>query len=173
MFFRTTLVTSLLSLAGFAQSAPTDVPASLKPPAGQQMVLQAHAMGVQIYTCNADASGKFAWTLKAPQAELRDADGHMIITHSAGPKWQHKDGSLITGSVVKKENAPDGTSIPWLLVAADNSHSAEGVLSKVEFVQRIHTEGGQPPASGCDASSKGDEVKSKYSADYVFYAPSH
>ncbi len=168
------LLASLLPLAALAQSTPpTDIPASLVPPASQHLVLQAHAMGVQIYTCSADATGKFSWTLKGPDAELRDPDGHVIIVHSAGPKWQHRDGSLVTGSVVKKENAPDGHSIAWLLLSADNSHSSAGVLSTVEFIQRVHTDGGQPSASPCDASHKGDETRSHYTADYLFYAPTH
>ncbi len=171
MFLRIALFASLSSCAVLAQSASTDIPASLKPPATEHVILQAHATGVQIYTCNADAAGRYAWTLKGPQADLRDADGHMIISHSAGPKWQHKDGSMVTGKMVAKENAPTANSVPWLLLAADNSHSAEGVLSKVTFVQRVHTDGGQPPATGCDAAHKGDETKADYTADYVFYAP--
>jgi hypothetical protein len=56
-----------------------------------------------------------------------------------------------------------------LLVTA-TGHSGDGVLSRVTSVQRIHTMGvGPPPAADCDASIAG--VKSKYEADYYFYAP--
>lgn len=150
-----------------------DIPTTLKPPATERPILQAHATGAQVYTCAAGIDGKFAWTLKGPKAELRDANGKMIITHSAGPKWQHNDGSVVTGKVLSKENSPDANSVPWLLLAADNSQSSAGVLSKVSFIQRVHSEGGQPPASGCDEAHKGDETKSSYTADYIFYAPAH
>jgi hypothetical protein len=161
-----------LAASALAQgSSPTDVPATLKPPVPVRLLFQARANGHQIYTCAAAADGNFAWTLKAPQADLRDANGKMIITHSAGPKWQHNDGSSVTGKVRAKENAPDTGSIPWLLLEADNSQSGAGVLSNVSYIQRIHTEGGQPPATGCDASHKGDETQITYSADYVFYVP--
>jgi hypothetical protein len=173
---RTSILLSIALFASFAampQQTPADVPDSLKPPATEHMILQAHATGAQVYTCTASADGKFAWTLKGPDAELRDASGKVIIEHSAGPTWQHNDGSKITGKVVAKQNSPDAGSVPWLLLAADNSRSGEGVLSKVTSIQRIHTEGGQPPATGCDESSKGAEKRSNYSADYVFYAPAH
>jgi len=52
-------------------------------------------------------------------------------------------------------------------------HSGSGDFAKVMTIQRIHTKGGQSPATGCDDSHRGAEVKSPYSADYYFYAPSH
>jgi len=153
------------------QAAPADVPASLKPTGNVRLVLQTHAIGSQIYECTVSADGKYAWTLKGPDAELRDGRGSVVISHSAGPKWQHRDGSVITGSAIAKEPSPDGKSIPWLLLSADNSTSHEGTLSKVTFVQRIHTEGGQAPTAGCEQGHKGAEFGAKYQADYLFYAP--
>ena len=164
---------AFLILSSFALAQSTDVPPSLKPPGAERVVVQTHAIGVQIYTCSVGADGKFAWTLKGPQAELRDDNGRMIISHSAGPKWQHNDGSTVTGKMVAKENAPAANSVPWLLLAADNSRSTPGMLTDVNYVQRIHTDGGQPPADGCDEAHKGSETKSKYTADYVFFAPAH
>ncbi len=152
------------------QSALTDVPASLKPPGYVHLVLQTHAVGLQIYEC-VEKDGKYEWTLKGPNAELRDSRGSVVIEHSAGPKWQHRDGSIVTGEVKKTEPAPDGKSIPWLLLNADSGNSRAGVLSKVSFVQRIHTEGGQAPTGGCEQGHKGAEFGSKYQADYLFYAP--
>jgi len=172
--FRFLAIALFVSLAATAQtSAPADVPASLKPPATERLLLQTHAIGVQIYTCSAAPDGKFSWTLKGPRADLRDSTGKMIITHSAGPKWQHNDGSFVTGKVTAKENSPDANSIPWLLLAANSAQSDVGALGNVSFIQRIRTDGGQPPATGCDAGHKGDETQSNYSADYIFYAPKH
>ncbi|ABF41458.1 conserved hypothetical protein [Candidatus Koribacter versatilis Ellin345] len=153
------------------QAAPTDVPASLMPTGNVHLILQTHARGSQIYECRVSDDGKYAWTLKAPDAELRDTRGSVVISHSAGPKWQHRDGSTIIGNVVAKAPAPDGKSIPWLLLSADNSNSRAGILSKVTFVQRIHTEGGQAPTVGCEQGHKGAEFGAKYEADYLFYAP--
>jgi hypothetical protein len=79
------------------------------------------------------------------------------------------DGSSVVGKLVARVDSPDPNSIPWLLLNADK-HSGSGILSSVTSIQRIHTQGGQPPtADHCDASTQGNEVQSKYTADYYFY----
>jgi hypothetical protein len=153
-----------------AKEVPPDVPDSIQAPTGQEVVLYTHATGSQIYTCQPGADGKWAWTLKAPDAELHDRNDKVIGQHSAGPTWKLKDGSEVTGKAVAHVNSLDEQSVPWLLVNVV-SHSGKGQLSDVTTIQRVHTHGGQPPAEGCDASHKGNETKSSYSADYYFYAP--
>jgi hypothetical protein len=152
------------------KEAPPDVPDAIQAPAGEEVVLLAHATGSQIYTCQATADGKFAWTLKAPDAELHDRKDKVIGQHSAGPSWKLKDGSEVTGKAAAKVDALDSGSIPWLLVKVV-SHAGNGQLSNVTSIQRVHTHGGQPPAEGCDAAHKDAETKSSYTADYYFYAP--
>lgn len=163
--------TALMFLVlGFAPARP-DVPDSLRAPAGEDVILSAHATGAQIYVCQADTEQKSAWVLKAPEAELTDENGKKIVHHSAGPTWKHVDGSEVTGKVVAKQDAPKPVAIPWLLLSAA-SHTGEGVLARVTTIQRIHTEGGLPPtASDCSVSANGKESRSAYSADYYFYAP--
>jgi len=150
--------------------ARPDVPEKIKAPAGEEIVLQAHASGAQIYVCQAGADGKFAWTLKAPEADLRDQQGAMVGRHYAGPTWKLNDGSEVTGKAVARVDSPEADSIPWLLVTA-TGHSGEGMFSRVSSIQRIHTKGGQPPADNCDGSKQNREAKSNYTADYYFYAP--
>jgi len=162
----------LLAAQGQGPARP-EVPESLKAPAGEQVILAAHATGVQIYVCQAGADQKFAWVLKAPEAELTDATGKKIAHHFAGPTWKHADGSEVKGKVIAKQDAPKPEAIPWLLLTAA-SHTADGVFSRVTSIQRIHTEGGMPAsASTCEASANGKESRSAYSADYYFYAPEH
>jgi Protein of unknown function (DUF3455) len=154
-----------------AGPARPEVPESLKAPAGEQVILAAHATGVQIYVCQAGAEQKFAWMLKAPEAELTDSTGKQIVHHSAGPTWKHVDGSEVKGKVLAKQDAPKPDAIPWLLLAAA-SHTGGGVLSRVTSIQRIQTEGGLAPAANtCDPSASGKESRSAYAADYYFYAP--
>jgi hypothetical protein len=151
--------------------ARPDVPDKIKAPAGESVALQAHATGSQIYVCQAAADGNPAWTLKAPDAELHDAQGAIIGKHFAGPTWKDNDGSQITGKAVAKVDSPDAAAIPWLLLTV-TGHSGEGVLSPVTSVQRINTKGGAPPpAADCTASKLNQEVKSPYNADYYFFAP--
>lgn len=165
------LCASFAFAQGSMQSAapPADVPAAIAAPAGLDLVLVAGASGLQIYTCQAVSDGKFAWTLKAPDAELHDNAGKVIGHHGAGPSWQLADGGKVTGKATARADSPDPDSIPWLLVNVV-SHEGNGTLAKVTTIQRLHTRGGKPPAAGCDAQHKDAEAKSTYSADYYFYA---
>jgi hypothetical protein len=165
------LLLSLIANASGQQPARPDVPAKIQAPAGEEVVLIAHASGSQIYACRQEADGKMAWTLKGPEAELRNQQGAVIGRHYAGPTWQANDGSTATGKPTAKVDSPDPASIPWLLVTA-TGHSGEGVMQRVTSIQRINTNGGMSlPAEDCNAAKQNVEVKSVYTADYYFYAP--
>lgn len=161
-----------LQIASTQQPSRPEVPEKLSAPASQQIILQTHASGSQIYVCQAGSDQQLAWVLKAPEADLFDSHGTLVVKHYAGPTWHHNDGSEVVGKVLARQEAPEADAIPWLLLTAA-SHSGDGVLAKVTTIQRIHTKGGQPPSSGCDDAHRAAETKSPYSADYYFYAPSH
>lgn len=169
---KTCLAIAAIGLSFAAQEGRVgrpDVPKDLQAPAGEEVVLVGHATGAQIYVCQAGEDKKFAWALKAPEAELTDAAGKKIIHHYAGPTWEHVDGSKVAGKVVAKADAPKTKAIPWLLLTA-TSHAGEGILSRVTSIQRIHTGGGlAPEAKSCEKSADGKEGRSAYSADYYFY----
>ncbi len=152
------------------ESAP-DVPDAIAVPAGLEPVLFVRAKGSQIYTCQAGADGKFSWTLKGPDAELKDRKDKVIGQHSAGPTWKLKDGSEVTGKAVGHVDSLDADSIPWLLVNVESHAGKSGVLTNVTTIQRVHTHGGKPGNDACDESHKDAETKSDYTADYYFYAP--
>jgi hypothetical protein len=153
-----------------AKESPPDVPYAIAVPAGLEPALFAHGSGSQIYTCRAGVDGKFAWTLKGPDAELKDRNNKVIGQHSAGPTWKLKDGSEVTGKAVAQVDSLDDSSVPWLLINVV-SNAGKGTLAKVSTIQRVHTHGGKPGDDPCDESHKNDETKSKYTADYYFYAP--
>jgi hypothetical protein len=165
-----TLAVLFLSSAAAQHLARPDVPAKIAAPANEEVVLMAHASGSQIYVCQADGDQKLAWTLKGPEADLSDAKGANIGKHFAGPTWKHADRSEVTGKAAAREDAPEPGAIPWLLVNV-TGHTGTGVLARVTSIQRIHTKGGQAPATGCDDSHRGGEVKVPYTADYYFFAP--
>ena len=162
----------LISVAVAQQKiASPEVPEELKAPASEEVVLKAHAKGVQIYSCLALAGGKFNWELKAPKAELFDEQGNLIGEHFAGPTWKLKDGSEVKGKAAAKHDAPKSGAIPWLLLNV-TAHKGNGALEKVTTIQRVNTEGGAvDPAKTCDASRGGTESESPYQADYYFYGP--
>src|SRR5579862_4512332 len=153
-----------------AQESAPDVPDAIAVPTGLEPVLFVHAKGSQIYTCQAGADGKFSWTLKGPDAELKDRKDKVIGQHSAGPTWKLKDGSEVTGKVAAKVDSLDPDSVPWLLLNVV-TNSGKGELAKVTTIQRVHTHGGQPGNDACDGSHKDAETKSDYTADYYFFAP--
>jgi hypothetical protein len=170
-----TAIGMLLAAEGQGPARP-EVPESLKAPAGEELILMAHATGTQIYVCQLGADQRYVWVFKAPEAELTDTTGKKIVHHSAGPTWKHIDGSEVKGRVVAKQDAPKveppkPEAIPWLLLSA-TSHSGDGIFSRVTSIQRIHTEGGTAPeAKYCDASAAGKELGTVYTADYYFYRP--
>ena len=146
------------ALAGVAhaQGVPAKAPA-----------IEAFAKGVQIYTCKA-SGGTYGWSLKAPDASLSDAKGNPVAKHFAGPTWQAPDGSAVVGAPINVSPSPDAGSIAWLVLQA-KSHSGNGVMTGVQYIVRTRTEGGVAPATGCDASHAGGEVRVPYSAVYLFF----
>jgi hypothetical protein len=166
-FASTTLLAASPGLS--LPSAAQQIPRQLQPPANEQLLLQVHAKGDQIYACKSDAA-QFTWTLKAPDAQLFDQDGKSFGKHFAGPSWEANDGSRVTGKAVANAPSPDGDSIPWLLVNVIN-HEGSGALSRATTIQRLNTKGGKAPATGCDASHLGQELRVPYSADYLFFVP--
>jgi hypothetical protein len=140
------LASSLIGLTGplCGQEIPRpSVPAQINAPVNENVILVAHATGSQIYTCEL-TGGAYGWKLKAPDAELRDSNGTIIGHHFAGPTWKHTDRSEVTGKAIAKVDSPQADSIPWLLVTA-TGHSGNGAFTRVNTIQRIHTQGGSRP----------------------------
>jgi hypothetical protein len=158
--------------SAFAASLPAQetLPAvkEIAAPAGEQVVLRAHAKGDQVYVCQQGVT-QSAWRLKEPDALLFDKDGKIIGKHFAGPSWEMKDGSRVKGDPDAKIDAPDRKAIPWLRLKVIE-HSGTGLLSSVTTIQRLNTKGGMAPLS-CDEAHGGKELRVPYEADYLFYAP--
>ena len=167
---RITVLVGIAAPAWGQNISQADLPISIRVPVDQEAVLTAHATGSQIYVCRLAKDSKPTWTLRAPEATLQDTHGVTIGRHYAGPTWRDNDGSEVTGTVSAQVNSPDPHSIPWLLVTVTQRHG-NGALSRVSTVQRVHTEGGAAPVTGCSESELGIEMKVPYTADYYFYAP--
>jgi hypothetical protein len=72
------------------------------------------------------------------------------------------------GKLVTSLPPPDSNSIPWLLLKV-KSHEGNGLMTRVDSIQRLNTKGGVAPSAGCDASSENHETCVPYEADYYFY----
>jgi hypothetical protein len=152
------LLSGSLAIAHAQTPLPEAIAAS-----GETAVLTLHAEGAQVYECKAGTDGKLAWAFREPIATLL-LDGKTVGRHSAGPTWEHSDGSAVVGKAAG--NAPGATQndIPWLKLDV-TSRRGSGVLSGVTTVQRINTLGGKL-AGACDKA--GAFSSAPYSADYVF-----
>ena len=85
------------AFAATAQTALPDLPPEIAP-GDLKSYLSVPAKGVQIYVCSKTDNG-FAWTFKAPEAELFDTAGARLGKHYAGPSWEGLDGGKVVGAV--------------------------------------------------------------------------
>ena len=148
--------------------AEVSIPDAIKVPAGNSPILSVHAKGDQIYQCSLNG-GVYSWQLQAPDARLFDVQGQVVGSHYSGPVWEYKEGSRVVGKVLNKISIAPDSAISWLLVKVV-SHKGNGLFSDVSFINRVNTEGGLPPSSGCDSNHLGSEKRMAYTADYIFYA---
>lgn len=149
--------------------AEVALPDAIKVPDGSNLQLTVHAKGVQIFHCVLK-TGAYSWKWHAPEAKLYDNQSKSEVgSHGAGPSWTYKDGSSVTAKILQKADPPDKTSAPWLLLEV-TAHKGEGLFALTSYIQRINTQGGVAPSSGCDANHLGSEKRVSYSADYVFFS---
>jgi hypothetical protein len=147
------------------------VPDILAVPDGNRLAFKLDAIGVQMYRCQATASGGYGWVFVAPEADLLRKHGKIAGSHYAGPTWEALDGSTVVAARLTSYVA-DPSAIPWLLLEA-TSHTGKGRMSDVTFIQRLDTVAGLAPASGCDAEHVGEPADVHYTASYYFYEAKH
>jgi hypothetical protein len=163
-----------LAINCFGQNG--SVPSAIQTPAdSSKLILHVYAKGIQAYTCSPDPknASHYVWTLKGPRADLYTDSayskrvGKHYFNGDKKAVWEDMDGSVITGAKLRQANAPDGVSIPWLLVKK-LAAKGPGVLTPVVFVQRVQTKGGSAP-SVAGAQDNGRTVEIAYTAEYFFY----
>jgi len=164
LFLALTVAVALAAPASAQTPAIADLPAAIKP-AGLASYLEVPATGVQIYTCTRNDAGAFAWTFKAPEAELFDAQKKPIGKHYGGPTWEGNDGGKVVGAVKANAPAPGGNAIPWLLLDIKSSEGS-GAFTPAKGILRVATTGGTAPTQGCDQA--GIESRVPYTAVYLF-----
>ena len=162
----------LLAAAGTAIAAVdnTSLPEPVRVPAGHAVKLETLGIGTITYECRDQqgAPGELAWTFVAPVATLFDMQKKTVGSYYGGPTWEAMDGSKVTGKQVAIAPSATPKSIPLQLVKADPA-TGRGAMTGVTFIQRLETKNGVPPATPCDASTKGAQQQVSYEAKYVFY----
>ena len=148
-----------------AQAKDTPVVAAVQVPAGQELVGEYRAAGVQTYSCTGNA-----WKGLEPAATLVDKNDKPIIIHSRGPVWiSTVDGSAVEATPVDGAKNDVKGAVPELLLKTKTVRG-EGLFGKVSYVQRLATEGGVAPTGGCKA---GAQISVPYKAIYTFFAPAN
>ncbi len=162
------LTTTCLVAAWLAVRVSAQIPAALVARAGA-VIATFHAEGAQIYQCNPDSEKyrseprALAWQFREPIATLI-VDGNSIGWHSAGPNWNHTDGSGAKGKVASAAPGATANDIAWLKLDIIE-HRGSGVLSEAATVERVNTKGGMAQGP-CEPA--GAYLSVPYSADYVF-----
>lgn len=176
---------------GMAQST-TPVPASIEVPAGHVLHVRTKATGTQNYICLMGETGP-AWKSLGPQATLfvniqwfGTELEQQVATHylSMNPEenglaratWQHSiDSSTVWAKAIgTSSDAPwvaEG-AIPWLLLqvtGVSRRANRGGALAGTTYIQRINTEGGVAPGSGCGETTVGTVAMVPYRTEYLFY----
>jgi hypothetical protein len=178
--------TFALPYAAYAQTVtPPVVPPGLEVEAPNEAFLLARGVGTQNYACQpVGPLGLVDWVLFTPQATLFNDLGEQLITHFSSPNpdeggvvvrvaWQS---SQDTSSVWAKGIAfatVKADAIPWVkleVVGAEEGPTGGTTLSGTTFLQRVKTEGGVAPPTGCDQlNDVGRKAFVPYTADYFFY----
>lgn len=165
---------------------PPAVPDNLEVPAGHKVFLITHASGTQNYVCMPSTSG-VTWAFHGPQATLFNDKGDQELTHYLSPNpdeanalratWRHsRDTSTVWAVAIASYAESDYVTpgaIPWLLlrvVGMEYGPSWGDRMARTTFIQRVNTDGGSAPESGCStAGDIGKRAMVPYTTDYVFY----
>jgi hypothetical protein len=183
-------VTFALPYAAHAQAVtPPAVPAGLEVDAPNEVFLLGRGVGTQNYVCQpVNSLGRVDWVLFTPQATLFDDFNEQLTTHffSVNPSegivratWQDsRDTSTVWGSVIATSSDAafvKAGAIPWLKIDVKNTGAQAGpgggdTLSVTTFIQRLNTDGGTAPSTGCERPTDiGKKAFVPYTADYFFY----
>ena len=182
-------LTLALPLAAQAQTVtPPPVPDKIEVQPPDVAFLRGRGVGTQNYECQpVNSLGRVGWVLFTPQATLFDDQDEQLITHFFSPNpiengivrvaWQDsRDTSSVWGRIVESSDDPNfvnAGAIPWLKierVGAQAGPTGGDTLSRTTFIQRLNTEGGLAPSTGCERPTDiGKKQFVPYAADYFFY----
>jgi hypothetical protein len=159
-----------------AQSENLVIPDAVKLPdnlpGGNSRVLTFYAVGVQKYKAQEIPGSNpvaYQWVFVAPQADLYDASNKKVGTHSQGPTWQLSPADSMFGQAFnppRTAHSADPGSIDWLLLMPKTGKVPTGAFAGVDYLQRIDTNGGQPPVT--PPTSATETVDVPYTAIYRF-----
>jgi uncharacterized protein DUF3455 len=161
---------SLLALPAVAAvSEPSGLSPRLRASVDEEAAFMLTGRGEQLFECKPRATdpNAYAWAFAAPSVTLYDGARSVGRLTSTNVWEATNDRTSISGTVRATQPGGDN-NLPWALFRAMPSGDT-GLFSGVTSVQRVNTSGGIAPATGCDATHTGTEVRAPFTADYYFY----
>jgi hypothetical protein len=158
-----------LALPAAAAVAPPGTAPNIAASPLEEPAFMLSADGVQVFECRLRGGGPnpYAWSFIAPDATLYE--GSRSVARMATPGlWESlSDVSSVTAVPRASQDGGSG-NLPWLLMRAAPLADT-GVFAGVTSIQRVNTNGGVAPASGCNSDTAGTEARVAFTADYYFY----
>ncbi len=127
------------------------------------------ANGVQVYQCRVGVTdpASYIWSFVAPDVTLYDGTRSTARLASPNLVESTDDRSSVSG-IVRSTQPGGANNLPWTVMRT-RSMGDSGMFAGVTSIQRVNTNGGIAPATGCNADTVGSEARVAYSADYYFY----
>jgi hypothetical protein len=168
------VVLSLLAVPAVAAIAPpSGLAFNMRPSADEVPAFRLQASGVQIYECRALLTNpdRFAWQAVAPDVTLADpgTGGDVAVLRSVD-LWNSLTDRSSVSAVLRATQSAGTRNLPWTYMRAIPT-AADGMFAGVTSIQRVNTNGGAAPATGCAADTAGSESRVPFSAEYYFYKP--
>lgn len=170
MRHRPTLAAVLLAaLPAAAISEPAGLDPRMRASGDELPAFMLSGNGVYIYQCRASFANPnvYEWGFVGPDATLYDGSASVARHATVGLYESLRDASSISG-VVRGTQPAGAANLPWVMMRAQPL-SEDGMFAGVTTIQRVNTDGGAPPAAGCDSGNVGAEARVAYRADYYFY----
>lgn len=148
------------------------LPASIRIPARQVIATRALFEGGLIYTCvNQSAKGMppiFDWEETGSQGALT-FEGEQGYGQHEGQSYTWRLGrTTLQGAVVRTWQGNDRSDAPWGLYKTIGA-AGSNLLTQVNWIQRIETQGGAIPTVACNEKFLGTRHAMKASAYFVFW----
>jgi hypothetical protein len=168
--FNAALAALLLAFPAVAAvSEPALLAPRLRASADEEPEFMLTGRGQQVFECRPGVTdpNAFDWAFVAPDVTLYDGARSVGRLATINVWESTSDRTGVSGAV--RATQPGGANnLPWASFRAIPSGDS-GMFAGVTSIQRVNTNGGIAPATGCDASHTGTETRVPFTADYYFY----
>ena len=170
---------AVATLVGMPALAAIPEPAGLSPQmrvgANEEAAFMLSGSGVHVYQCRVTANdatinaaaNTFGWSFVAPDATLFEGARSAARLTSPNLIESTNDRGSVSG-LMRSTQSAGGNNLPWTAMRALPVGDT-GLFAGVTSIQRVNTNGGAAPFTGCNAGAVGSEARVAYRADYYFY----